>query len=237
MAISVIAAVELITSECVERIEMNIELLKRLRTRFLRMRHAEHFQMDVIAVKTDCGSQMCIAGHALELAGYKRRLVPEDRRSTVLDYDFIAPSGQEVKAPLDTAAKEMGLCYEREPGNTAFELFNDSSMTTPADAAQRIQELIESAEQALKVLRGAGMKMITNIEHCEKCDALLTETDDENEACTQCGNKIPPLRALLVKIAHSCDESFITSSVSDAQAIQWFGLNLGDVRTAWRLLQ
>lgn len=124
--------------------KLNIELLKRLRTRFMRMRHAEHFQMDVIAVKTDCGSQMCIAGHVLDLAGYKRKILPRDERSTVLDFDFIDPSGKKVKAPLDTAAKEMGLRYEREPGNTAFELFHDSSMTTPADAAARIQELIES---------------------------------------------------------------------------------------------
>ncbi len=124
---------------------MNVQLLKRLRTRFLRMRHAEHFQMDVIAVKTNCGSQMCIAGHALDLAGYTLKLRPEDSRSSVLDFDFVAPSGQKVRSPLAAAAKEMGLHYRRVNGNKAYQLFHDWTLTTPAEAASRIQELIESA--------------------------------------------------------------------------------------------
>lgn len=125
--------------------KLNIELLKRLRTRFLRMRHAEHFQMDVIAVKTDCGSAMCIAGHVLDIAGYKRELRPEANRSSVLDYRFIAPSGRKVKSPLFSAAKEMGLSYRRVGGNKAFELFHDISLTTPREAADRIQELIKQS--------------------------------------------------------------------------------------------
>lgn len=122
--------------------KMNIELLKQLRTRFLRMRHPEHFQMDV---QTECGSVMCIAGHALDLAGYKRKLRPARGRSCVLDFDFIAPSGRVVKSPLGVAARELGLNYRREGGNKAYELFHDMSLTTPKDAAERIQELIDSA--------------------------------------------------------------------------------------------
>lgn len=122
---------------------MNISLLKKLRTRFLRMRHPEHFQMDVIAVQTDCGSQMCIAGHVLDLAGYTRKLRSEDDRSAVLDFDFIDPSGRKVRSPLWAAAREMGLDYRRVNGNKAFELFHDMSLTTPAEAAERIQGLIE----------------------------------------------------------------------------------------------
>jgi hypothetical protein len=107
------------------------------------MRHPEHFQMDVIAVQTDCGSQMCIAGHVLDLAGYTRKLRSEDDRSAVLDFDFIDPSGRKVRSPLWAAAREMGLDYRRVNGNKAFELFHDMSLTTPAEAAERIQGLIE----------------------------------------------------------------------------------------------
>lgn len=125
---------------------VNVDLLKRLRRRFLRMRHSEHFHMDVIAIKTDCGSQMCIAGHTLDLAGYTRRLRPQGERSVVLDFDFFTPSGQKIKSPLCAAAREMGLHYRRACGNKAYELFHDSSLTTPADAAARIQELIDEQE-------------------------------------------------------------------------------------------
>lgn len=125
---------------------LNINLLKRLRTRFLRMRHTEHFHMDVIAIKTDCGSRMCIAGHALDLAGYKRKLRPEAERSSVLDFDFITPTGRKVRSPLAVAAKEIGLHYRRSSNNRAYRLFHDWELTTPEEAADRIQELIDSAE-------------------------------------------------------------------------------------------
>lgn len=127
--------------------KLNIELLKRLRNRFLRMRHAEHFQMDVIAVKTDCGSQMCIAGHALDLAGYVRKLRPEADRSCVLDFDFVSPLGRKVRSPLQRAAKELGLTYRRIIGNQAYMLFHDLTLTTPRQAAERIQQLIDEAKE------------------------------------------------------------------------------------------
>lgn len=101
--------------------------------------------MDVIAVKTDCGSAMCIAGHALELAGYKRKPIPEGgRTSSVLDFDFVTPRGRKVRQPLSAAAKEMGLNYRRKNGNKAYDLFHDYDLETPKQAAARIQELIES---------------------------------------------------------------------------------------------
>lgn len=126
---------------------MNIELLKRLRTKFLRMRHPKHFQMDVIAVRTDCGSVMCIAGHTLDLAGYKRKLRHESDRSHVLDFDFIAPSGRKVE-PLAAAARALGLRYRKSSGNKAYQLFHDWTLETPKQAAARIQELIDGAEQS-----------------------------------------------------------------------------------------
>lgn len=126
----------------------NIELMKRLQRRFLRMKHESHFQMDVIAVKTECGSQMCIAGHTLDLAGYKRKLLPVDERSTVLDYRYFTPSGKEVREPLVAAADELGIGgYRREPDSAAFNLFHDSSLSTPRDAAERIGQLIEEYQQ------------------------------------------------------------------------------------------
>lgn len=125
---------------------LNTQLLKRLRRRFLRMRHERHFLMDVIAVKTDCGSQMCIAGHLLDLAGYKRRLREEKDRTTVLDFDFYSPSGQRVRNPLNAAAREIGLSYRRSMNNKAYSLFHDWELTTPKLAAERIQELIEESK-------------------------------------------------------------------------------------------
>lgn len=127
---------------------MNVELLKRLRTRFLRMRHEEHFQMPVIAIKTDCGAAMCIAGHILALTGYKMKLRDEYARTSVLDYDFITPDGRKVKNPLNTAAREVGLSYRKATNNKAYRLFNDYDIETPKQAAARIQELIDSAENA-----------------------------------------------------------------------------------------
>lgn len=125
--------------------KLNVELLKRLRTRFLRMRHEEHFQMPVIAVKTDCGAAMCVAGHILDLAGYKMRLREYDERSSALDYDFITPAGRKVRSPLNTAAREIGLTYRKTLSNKAYNLFHDYDLETPKQAAARIQELIESA--------------------------------------------------------------------------------------------
>ena len=101
--------------------------------------------MPVIAVKTDCGTAMCIAGHVLDLAGYKRKLKDDDERSSVLDYDFIAPNGRVVKAPLRAAAKEIGLTYRKAFKSKAYNLFHDYDLETPKQAARRIQELIESA--------------------------------------------------------------------------------------------
>lgn len=130
---------------------MNIELLQRLRTRFLRMRHKEHFNMKAIAAKTNCGTVMCIAGHTLDLAGYKMRLDPDrDTGNSIYegrtDFEFISPDGKVIE-PLTAAAKELDIPYEVEEGNLAFDLFHDFSLKTPKDAAARIQELIESAGQ------------------------------------------------------------------------------------------
>lgn len=122
---------------------LNVELLKKLRNRFRRMRHPGHFRMDVIAVKTDCGSAMCIAGHTLDLAGYTRKMRRTDK-SYVLDFDFINPAGRKIRKPLASAAYELGLCYRNRSDNKAYQLFHDWTLTTPKEAADRIQELIDS---------------------------------------------------------------------------------------------
>jgi hypothetical protein len=124
--------------------KLNIPLLKRLRTRFLRMRHEEHFNMDVIAERTDCGSAMCIAGHALDLQGYKARF---DQYGALMHFE--TPNGRQVKHALAAAAKEMGMPYGdwSDARPDAYDLFNDTeAIRTPKQAAARIQELIESAE-------------------------------------------------------------------------------------------
>lgn len=124
--------------------KVNIPLLKRLRTRFLRMRHRKHFDMRTWADKNECGTSACIAGHTLLLAGYKlRRVVDED------DFEFVSPRGRVVDPPT-AARRELGLsksvtgsewsCGQRE-------LFYDGSIRTPKQAAARIQELIEKEEK------------------------------------------------------------------------------------------
>lgn len=107
--------------------------------------------MEPIAMKTECGTAMCIAGHALNLAGYKMRSHPDVEAGGLrypgrLDYDFISPSGRKVLDELKTAAGELGLEYHPEAGNKAFDLFHDFSLRTPKDAAVRIQKLIEQAQ-------------------------------------------------------------------------------------------
>lgn len=108
----------------------NIELLKRLRTRFLRMRHPKHFNMNTIAKQTDCGTAMCIAGHTLDLLGYKS--IPcgctKNCRSR-----FINPKGREVD-PIEEAQRKLGL--------SSNDLFYEFSLKTPKQAAERISELI-----------------------------------------------------------------------------------------------
>jgi len=118
----------------------NIELLKRLRTRFLRMRHLEHFDMTEIATRGECGAVMCIAGHALDLAGYKRRWSPDFG-----EYRFLSPDGSKVYDPLNTAQRELGL--DRDEAQGAHGLFFNWKLKTPKDAAEAIDKIIQGAAQ------------------------------------------------------------------------------------------
>ena len=124
--------------------KLNIELLKRLRTRFLRMRHPEHFRIEQVAVKTDCGASMCFIGHTLDLAGYKMRLKKVTKANNLdasrCDFSFITPAGGVVRNPFRRAQAELGLLYD-----DAYDLFQDWTVKTPKQAAARIQQLIDSA--------------------------------------------------------------------------------------------
>lgn len=118
----------------------NIELLKRLRTRFLRMRHPQHLDMRVIAKDTECGAAMCLIGHTLDLSGCKMRkrgLAHPDYFAT-LDFDFIRPDGKAVNDPGKEAAKLWGMKH-----GDAMRIFQDFSIKTPKQAAARIERLIE----------------------------------------------------------------------------------------------
>jgi hypothetical protein len=113
------------------------------------MRHKKHFNMRVVAKRTECGTAMCIAGHALDLAGYKMRL----RRDVVpksfgdfgrLDFDYVSPNGYHVvERPLLVAARELGLTPDE-----AHPLFHDFTLKTPRQAAKRIEVLIEELSPA-----------------------------------------------------------------------------------------
>jgi len=117
----------------------NIPLLERLRTRFLRMRHKEHFDQEVIAARTECGAAMCSIGHTLDLCGYKMRVNPNPEIPGFLDFDFIKPSGRLLRNDLHyEAQKLLGLSF-----GESCRLFTDYSIKTPKQAAARITNLIE----------------------------------------------------------------------------------------------
>ena len=122
----------------------NIELLKRLRTRFLRMRHPKHFEMTDVATRNECGTAMCIAGHTLDLLGFKVRFRVNGSA------DWFYPSGRRlprregsdsIDAPLNAAQRALGLT-RFEAQNFDHGLFYDFSIKTPKQAAARIEKLI-----------------------------------------------------------------------------------------------
>lgn len=122
---------------------MNVLLLKRLRTRFLRMRHPEHFNMESVAVKNPCGTAMCIAGHALYLQRYKFRFSEGGLLEGV-----VSPSGEVIKHHImKVAAREMGLQYKYRyyDRRDAYTLFHDFNIKTPKQAAKRIDEVLAGA--------------------------------------------------------------------------------------------
>jgi hypothetical protein len=122
--------------------KLNIDLLKRLKTRLMRMRHRKHFNMKTVAMKNECGTAMCIAGHTLDLEGYRW-----DARGD----DWFAPDGTLCDNPLKTAAGLLGipphkaLSYASELKPERNGLFYRFDIKTPKQAAARIQELIDSA--------------------------------------------------------------------------------------------
>ena len=121
---------------------LNIELLKRLRMRFLRMRHRKHFDMSSYADRNKCGTSMCIAGHALALQGYKVKFEKykcSDGKITWL-FQFFSPKGRKVRAPV-AAKRELGLS---DLG--ASDLFSDFTIKTPKQAATRIQRIIKTGK-------------------------------------------------------------------------------------------
>lgn len=132
----------------------NIPLLKRLRMRFLRMRHPQHFRMKQIAIKTQCGAAGCLIYHTLVSAGYKPYLKPEGERfhgdsASRSDYYFISPAGRKVGNPFNKAADLLGLSRKWNLHKDTVEadgLFQDYSLETPQDAAKRIEQIIAEAE-------------------------------------------------------------------------------------------
>ena len=125
----------------------NIELLKRLRTRFLKMRHRKHFDMRVVAGRTDCGTAMCIAGHTLDLAGYRRKYLGDGAGDSG-DFNWFTPGGRRVKSAMAAAQRLLGLTYEeaQSPYNVDVKrdgLFIRFDLTTPKQAAAEIEKLIE----------------------------------------------------------------------------------------------
>ncbi len=131
---------------------LNIELFKRLRSRFARMRHPKHFHMKQIAIKTDCGAAMCLIGHTLALEGYKMRLKPKAERELLdefersaasrSDYEFIRPDGSVVTKPLTEAARRLRI--PEYPDATL--LFQDYSINSLKKAVARLDQIIATGK-------------------------------------------------------------------------------------------
>lgn len=141
-----------ITSEGEWGMKANIELLKRLRTRFLRMRHQKHFDMDGVIKITECGVAMCIAGHTLDLEGYRY-----NRKA----HGWIDPNGKTVDNPMDEAARLLGLAGTQETCQAFFDssdrdsrknskgngLFYRFDLRTPKQAAAVIDKIIQGVTE------------------------------------------------------------------------------------------
>ena len=122
---------------------MNIELAKRLVTRFRRMRHRKHFNMENVAIKTDCGTAMCIAGHTLDLCGYKPRWKNGELTG------WLGPDGSELSYlnTLNVARKELDLTYKQAQYLDVYTtsdsgLFYRFDLKTPKQAAAVIEKMI-----------------------------------------------------------------------------------------------
>lgn len=103
------------------------------------MRHRKHFYMGAFAEKNECGTSMCIAGHALDLQGYSVRFVPAPEPwadDDDIDEVFYSPVGRKVD-PEKAARREMGLTRDE-----VNKLFYDMKIRTPKQAAARIEQLI-----------------------------------------------------------------------------------------------
>lgn len=121
---------------------MNVPLLKRLRTRFLRMRHKKHFDMNVWGEKNECGTTACIAGHTLLLEGYTMRY-----NEAEAEFHFISPKGRKVQ-PDAAARRLLGLPREITHGDYPDDdglFFDVDHIKTPKQAAKRIEKILAGA--------------------------------------------------------------------------------------------
>jgi hypothetical protein len=80
---------------------------------------------------------MCIAGHALSLAGFKPRW------NSFNEFEWFSPSGRIVESPLDAAQKLLGLSKEEAQGTKG--LFYRYDLKTPKQAARVIDKIIQEA--------------------------------------------------------------------------------------------
>lgn len=118
----------------------NLVLLRKLYRRFLRLL-PKHFNMAAIAAKTDCGIAMCITGHTLDLAGYKRKYVGAGDGDTD-DYVWSTPDGRRIKRAMTVAQRLLGLSHE-EAFDEEKGLFLRLDIKTPKQAAAAIAKLID----------------------------------------------------------------------------------------------
>ena len=63
------------------------------------------------------------------------------------EVDRINLCRRKVKSPLAAAGRELGIPYRAGSNNKAYQLFHDWTLETPRQAADRIQELINSKKE------------------------------------------------------------------------------------------
>ena len=114
------------------RDRINRELFEKVILKLKRMRHKEHFDMDVMANKTSCGTSYCIAGLGLIMSGF-----------TVDDHkNWKTPAGRACYA-WESARKLFGLTNARAVRAFIFthwpEQFDEPD---PKTAAKRLEHFL-----------------------------------------------------------------------------------------------
>lgn len=119
----------------------NVELLRRVLEHITA--HPEEHDQRVWARHTDCGTAMCLAGHAVTITGHAIDYGKHSWSGLV----YLTRAGESIE---DVAARELGLSDDQaenlfDPDNTRAELWREAAQITdgaieiPAEIAAQIK--------------------------------------------------------------------------------------------------